>query len=144
MIVPLFFVNVANDYAALAFARGADFLSAFDKPQREALASLFLNLHDQIDLANMMFWGLWLIPYGLLVYRSRFLPRVLGVWLILACFAWLALSFTGFVFPAYSDKVYHLTKPLVLGEAVMMLWLAIVGAREKPRAVAADGGLATA
>ena len=131
MIVPLFFVNVANDCAALAFARGADFLSAFDKPQREALASLFLDLHDRIDVANMIFWGLWLIPYGLLVYRSRFLPRVLGVWLILACFAWLALSFTGFVFPAYSEKVYHLTKPLVLGEAVMMLWLAILGAKEK-------------
>ena len=144
MIVPLFFVNVANDYAALAFTRGADFLSAFDKPQREALASLFLDLHDRIDLANMVFWGLWLIPYGVLVYRSRFLPRVLGVWLILACFAWIALSFTAFLYPAYSHKVYQVTKPVVLGEAVTMLWLAIVGAREQRRGDNGDGGLATA
>ena len=131
MIVPLFFVNVINDAAALLFARGADFLQAFDKPQRDAFASLFLNLHHQLDLANMVFWGLWLVPYGLLVYRSRFLPRVLGAWLVLACFGWLALSVTGFVFPAYTHAVYKTTQPLVLGELVTMLWLVIVGARQK-------------
>ena len=131
MIVPLFFVNVVNDVAALLFARGADFLQAFDKPQRDAFASLFLELHHQLDLANMIFWGLWLVPYGLLVYRSRFLPRVLGAWLVLACFGWLALSVTGFRFPAYSDQVYKITQPLVLGELVTMLWLVIMGAKEK-------------
>src|SRR5215472_18726312 len=98
---------------------------------------LFLRLHHYGDMANQIFWGLWLIPFGLLVYRSRFLPRVLGAWLVIACFGWLALSFTGFLFPAYADKVYHVTKPLVLGEAVTMLWLAIVGAKEKLQAAAA-------
>ena len=79
----------------------------------------------------MIFWGLWLLPFGLLVYRSRFLPRFLGIWLMLACFAWLVLSFTGFFLPAYEDTVYTITQPVVLGEVVTMLWLAIMGANEQ-------------
>jgi hypothetical protein len=131
MPVPIFFVNMVTDAAALLFARGADFLSAFDKPQREAFTRLFLNLHHQLDLANMIFWGLWLLPFGLLVYRSRFLPRFLGVWLIVACFAWLALSFTGLLLPAYEGTVYTITQPLVFGEVATMLWLVIMGAKQQ-------------
>ena len=137
MPVPIFFVNMVTDAAALLFARGADFLSAFDKPQREAFATLFLNLHHQLDLANMIFWGLWLLPFGLLVYRSRFLPRFLGVWLMVACFAWLALSFTGLLVPAYEGTVYTITQPVVFGEVATMLWLVIMGAKERPLAAIA-------
>ena len=136
MQVPIFFVNTANDVAALLFARGADFLSVFDKPQRDAFARLFLNLHHQLDLANMMFAGLWLFPFGLLVYKSRFLPRFLGVWLMIACFAWLAFSFSGLLLPEYEDKVFALIQPFVLGEVATMLWLVIMGAREKRSAAA--------
>jgi len=131
MPVPIFFVNMVTDAAALLFARGADFLSVFDKPQREAFARVFLNLHHQLDLANMIFWGLWLLPFGLLVYRSRFLPRFLGVWLIVACFAWLALSFTGLLVPAYEGTVYTITQPVVFGEVATMLWLVIMGAKQQ-------------
>lgn len=131
MQVPIFFVNVANDVAALLFARGADFLSVFDKPQRDAFAKLFLNLHHQLDLANMMFAGLWLFPFGLLVYKSRFLPRLLGVWLMIACFAWLAFSLSGFLFPGSEDKVFSGIQPFTLGEVATMLWLVIMGAKEK-------------
>jgi hypothetical protein len=135
MVTPIFFVNTVNDAAALLFVRGGGYLSVFDKPQREALARLFLDLHHQLDLANEIFWGLWLIPYGLLVYKSRFLPRIFGVWLIIACFAYLALSFTGFLLPAYEDKVNYIAQPLLLGELATMLWLLIMGANEKPRDV---------
>lgn len=134
--VPIFFMNSVTDIAALLFARGADFLSIFDKPQRDAFAMLFLNLHHQADLANEIFWGLWLLPFGLLVYRSRFLPRFLGVFLVIACFAWLALSVTGFLAPQYEATAYKFTQPFALGEVVTMLWLAIMGAKE-PRLEAA-------
>jgi len=134
MVTPIFFVNTANDAAALLFARGADFLSVFDKPQRDAFAMLFLNLHHQLDLAINL-WGVWLIPFGLLVYRSRFLPRLLGVWLIVACFAYLALSFSGFLFPAYEDKVWRFAQPVLFAEVAIMLWLTIMGAKEKSLAV---------
>ena len=136
MQVPLFFVNTVNDAAALLFARGAGYLSVFDKPQRDAFARLFLDLHHQLDLANLIFAGLWLFPFGLLVYKSRFLPRFLGVWLMIACFTWLAFSFTGLLFPAYGDRAFSITQPIALGEVATMLWLVIMGAKEKRLAAA--------
>ena len=131
MQVPLFFFNSMNDAATLLFVRGAGSLSVFDKPQRDAFAMLFLDLHHHVNLANAIFWGLWLLPFGLLVYRSRFLPRFLGVWLMLACFVYLAFSVTGLLLPGDEDKVFTFGQPLVLGEVATMLWLAIVGAQER-------------
>ena len=128
MATPISFVNSANDIAALLFARG-DFLSVFDKAQREALVMLFLNLHHQLDLAWQLL-GVFFIPFGLLVYKSRFLPRILGVWLIVACFAYLALSSTGLLFPAYEDQVIKFAQPVLFAEVAMMLWLAIMGVSE--------------
>jgi hypothetical protein len=131
MQVPLFFVNSVTDVAALLFARGQGYLSVFDKPQRDAFAKLFLDLHHHLDLANAIFWGLWLIPLGLLVYRSRFLPRVLGVWLVIGCLGYLGFSFAGFMFPEYEDKAFTIGTPFRLGELAFMLWLLIMGARER-------------
>jgi hypothetical protein len=136
MQVPLFFVNVVNDYGALLFARGGDFLAVFDKPQRDAFVRVFLNLHHQLDMTNMMFAGLWLLPFGLLVYRSRFLPRFLGIWLMIGCFAWLAFCLNSFLHPGYDDKVFSLIQPFTFGEVATMLWLAILGARERRVAAA--------
>ena len=84
--LPIMFLNVLNEVAALTLFRGADFLSVFDKAQRDALAMLFLRLHHQEVAAAEVLWGLWLFPLAILVYRSRFLPRFLGVWLIIKGF----------------------------------------------------------
>src|SRR5947207_14872903 len=124
-----------NSIAALLLARGADFLSVFEKPQRDALAMLFLNLHGHGFGVCEIFWGLWLFPLGLLVYRSRFLPRFLGVWLTFAGFAWVILSLTGILLPQYQDKVNTYLQPAIVGEIAFMLWLLIKGA--KPQALAA-------
>jgi hypothetical protein len=110
------------------FARGADFLAVFDKPQRDALAMLFIRLHHQGVVANEIFWGLWLIPFGLLVYRSTFLPRVLGVWLIVNGLAYVAVSLSSLAFPQYQDEVGSIVFPALLGEVAIMLWLVIKGA----------------
>jgi hypothetical protein len=128
MVTPIYFLNTLNDAAALMLVHGADFLSAFDKPQRDALAKLFLRLHHHGVVANEIFWGLWLLPFGLLVYRSRFLPRILGVWLIINCFAYLAVSFTGLLFPQYEQMVFNSAFTAMLGEPAIMLWLVIKGA----------------
>src|SRR5213594_3464245 len=79
------FVNVVSDAGALMVARSgsADFLSVFDKPQRDALVLLFLRLHHHQIVAAEILWGLWLFPMGALTYKSRFLPRFIGVWLII-------------------------------------------------------------
>src|SRR2546426_12572675 len=65
------FFIVLNDAAALILVRGADFLFVFEEPQRDALAMLFLRMHDQEILAAEIFWGLWLFPLAILVYRTR-------------------------------------------------------------------------
>ncbi len=132
--VPIAFLNEVNSIAALVLVRGADFLSIFEKPQRDALAMLFLNLHHYGFVVAEIFWGLWLFPLGLLVYRSRFLPRFLGVWLILAGFAWVILSLTGILLPQYQNKVNTLSQPAMIGEIVFMFWLLIKGAKPKTAA----------
>src|SRR5229473_5353730 len=127
--VPIAFLNELNSIAALVLVRGADFLSIFEKPQRDALAMLFLNLHHHGFVVAEIFWGLWLFPLASLVYRSRFLPRFLGVWLALAGFAWVILSLTGVLLPQVQDKVDTYTQPAFFGEVAFMLWLLIKGAR---------------
>jgi hypothetical protein len=124
--IPIALVNELNSIAALVLVRGE---SVFEKPQRDALAMLFLNLHHHGFVVAEIFWGLWLFPLGLLVYRSRFLPRFLGVWLALAGIAWVILSLTGLLLPQYQNKVDTYSQPAFIGEIVFMLWLAIKGAQ---------------
>ena len=132
MVVPLFFADSVNDAGALMFASGADFLSVFDKPQRDAMVMLFVRLHDNLTWANALFWGLWLFPLAVLVYKSGFLPRLLGIWLFIAGFAWLAFSFTRIVTPQYEWVIDKIFNPASFGEIVFMFWLLIRGAKEVP------------
>ena len=95
---------------------------------------LFLNVHGYgFDVAGI-FWGLWLFPLGLLVYRSGFLPRILGVALMVNCFAFLITSLTSLVLPHYAALVHGWMRPFHFGEQVFMLWLLIMGAKPKPLA----------
>ena len=135
---PIYFVNVVSDAGALMVVRGGDFLSVFDKPQRDALAMLLLNLHEYQNTAAEILWGLWLFALAILVYRSRFLPRFLGVWLIIAGFAYLAMSFTGLLLPQYQNKVFIISQPALFGEIALMLWLVIKGAKPQPPETAAS------
>ena len=88
--VPIVFVNVLNEIAALVLVSGADFLSVFEKQELDAMAYLSLRLHQEGLVVASIFWGLWLFPYGLLVIRSGFIPRVLGVLLMIAGAGYLA------------------------------------------------------
>ena len=126
--IPIAFVNELNSIAVLILVRGASYLSVFDQLQRESLAMLFLNLHHHGFVVAELFWGLWLFPLALLVYRSRFLPRLLGVWLALAGLAWVILSLTGIVSPQSQDKLFVYAQPAFFGEIAFMLWLLIKGA----------------
>ena len=131
--IPISLVNVLNETAALTLIRGANFLSVFDKPQRDALAMLFLHLHFDGFMVAQIFWGLWLIPFGVLVYKSGFLPRILGVLLILACFGYLVNSLVGFgVLP--SGLASRVVGQLTICELPIILWLVTVGAKDQPLA----------
>jgi hypothetical protein len=128
------FLNTLNDIAGLTLFRGADFLAVFDKPQRDALGMLFIRLHSQGIFINEMFWGLWLFPFGLLVFRSGFLPRFIGVWLMINCFGYVALSITALFFPTYYGAAFQWSQPILFGELAIMLWLLIKGAKVRSQA----------
>ena len=135
----IYFIGVVCDFGALMAVRGADFLSVFDKPQRDALAMLFLRLRDDQNTAAEILWGVWLLPLAALVYRSRFLPRFLGVWLAINGIAYVIISLTGTLLPQYQEKVFNLSFPALLGEVALMLWLVIKGARPLEAATEAAG-----
>ncbi len=131
--VAIAFLIVLNEIAALALFRGADFLSVLDKPQRDAMAMLFLDLHRYGFVINGIFWGLWLFPFGVLVMRSALVPRILGILLIIACFSYLAGSLTDLLLPRYASVVGRIaTIPEGIGELSIMFWLLIAGAKDQP------------
>lgn len=129
MAIPIAFLNEVNAMAALELVRGTDFLQVFEKPQREALAMLFLSLHGYGFDVIEIFWGLWLFPLGLLVYRSGFIPRIFGVLLVANSFTFPVNSFASMLIPQYERIVSRCMMPLGFGELAFMFWLATVGAR---------------
>ena len=137
MPATIYLVNVVSDAGALTIAHGADFLSVFDKSQRDSLLMFLLHLHDHQNTAAEILWGVWLFPLAFLVYRSRFLPRFLGVWLFINGCAYVIMSFTGFLLPQYQDKEFLIFQPALVGELALMLWLLIKGAKPQPSSAAA-------
>lgn len=123
------FVSTLNCIAAGVFFRGDDFLNVFAEAQRNALGMLFIRLHSKAIFINELFWGLWLFPFGLLVFRSGFLPRWIGVWLMINCCAYLVLSPIALFAPTYYEAAFQYATPVLFGELAIMLWLLIKGAK---------------
>ena len=132
------FLNVLNHIAALTLFRGGDFLSVLDKPQRDVLGYFFMRMYSQGIVINELFWGLWLIPFGWLIIRSRFFPRILGVLLYINGLAYVVISLTSLILPSYADVVGRVWFPAQFGELIMMLWLVIKGAKVQPLHVPAQ------
>jgi Domain of unknown function (DUF4386) len=131
--VPISCVNALNQVAILKLLSGGDFLSVFNKEQVDALVMMFVRLHGSGNLIAEIFWGLWLAPFGVLVFRSGFLPRILGVLLMISCIAYVAVSVTALLSPAYSQMISGFMMPIAgLGELAIMLWLVIMGAKDQP------------
>jgi hypothetical protein len=127
LIVPIAMLNELNQFAILLLLHGADSLRVFTPDQLHALVSLFLNLHDNgIKIAGI-FWGLWLFPYGFLVFKSSFLPRFIGVLLMIGCFGYLIQSFAGFLSPNLEVYTALLSALTSSGELLLPLWLLIKG-----------------
>jgi hypothetical protein len=127
--VSIGFANLFNKFAPLILLSGADYLAPFTRPQLDALALAFLSLNSIGNTVAQAFWGLWLFPFGILVIRSGFLPRPLGILLELSAFVLLTSSVTSMVLPAYEHAVSQAMTPLSVGELPMVFWLLIKGAR---------------
>ncbi len=131
--VTISFAFMLYNIAALVLFQGGGYLAVFSDAQRNALGLLFLHLDSQGNFVNEIFWGLWLIPFGVLVMRSRFLPWFLGLWLNVNGATYLALSFTALLFPNHYGAAYHLAMPLLFGEIAIALWLLIKGVKVRAK-----------
>ncbi|MBU0560298.1 MAG: DUF4386 domain-containing protein [Bacteroidetes bacterium] len=125
--IPVLFIMEAFNITSLMILKG-EILKTFEPSQRQDLAMLFLKINDYGALTLEMFWGLWLIPFGHLVYKSGFIPRIFGILLIIAGIAYMNASFASILFPSYSAFVNQPTLLLVaIGEISITLWLLIKG-----------------
>ncbi|MEW6411873.1 MAG: DUF4386 domain-containing protein [Candidatus Zixiibacteriota bacterium] len=127
--IPQAFASQLLQLGSLELVRGADFVSVLDKSQRDVLAMLCIHVNSLGTHLAEMFWGIWLFPLGLLVIRSGFLPRFLGLWLIINGVAYVVMSITGLIVPQYYETVSKFALPALTGEVAFMLWLLIGGAK---------------
>lgn len=122
LAVPIAMLNELMQLAVIQFLNNADYLKVFPNDQLQALAYLFLRLHSQGFLIAQIFWGLWLLPMGYLVFKSGFLPRILGILLMIGCSGYVIESFAAFL--GYNVSIIFFTS---WGELVLLLWLLIKG-----------------
>ena len=121
---PIVLLTEFTQLGALHLLSGADYLTVFTTAQLQALAYLFLRLHSYGVNIAFIISGLWLLPLGYLVFKSGFLPKILGVLLIIGGFGYLIDVFAGFLFPASNLSIGLLTG---LSEIFFILWLLIKG-----------------
>jgi hypothetical protein len=124
--VPIAMLSGLNLTAALLLSSRADYLTAFAPGQLQALVPLFLDLHEQGVFIAQIFWGLWLFPLGYLVFKSGYIPRLLGVLLIIGGFGYLIDCLIVFLIPSLDVTVSLFT---FWGEVLLPLWLLIKGVK---------------
>ena len=128
--VPISYLNVLNDLAALTFARGPEFLSAvFDQRQLDALVLFFLRLHNHGFILAQIFWGLWLFPFGIVIMRSGFIPRLVGIFAIMAGCGYVISSCASLFLPIYAGVIGQFAMILEAGE-LALIWMLIWGAKD--------------
>ncbi|WP_034060110.1 DUF4386 domain-containing protein [Lacinutrix jangbogonensis] len=128
--VPISFLNILNLVAAQMFVGGAEFLEVFETSQLNSLALVFLNLYEFGIAVVGIFWGLWLFPFGMLIIKSKFIPKIIGIFLTIGCFAYLIDSFSSILFPEYKESISAIIMiPLAIGEFSTILWLLIKGVK---------------
>ncbi len=112
--VPIAMLNEVNYFAVLA---------SLGNGERVAL---FLELHEYGVIIAQIFWGVWLFPLGYLVYKSGFIPKIIGVLLMIACFGYVIDSFMIFL---DVDMGIVLSEFTFVGELALVLWLLIKGVK---------------
>ena len=136
--VAIWCISQLSELAALLLLSGADYLKVFQADQLQALAMLFLSLYQNGFMIAQLPLNLWLFPLGYLVFKSGFLPRILGILLIADGFAMLTWFFQFFFFPGYEVVSTVGLAVGLIAEGSLCFWLLIKGVKDrKPASVAA-------
>jgi len=122
--VPIAMLNTLNLFATQLLSSGSDYMTALSADQLHALVPFFLDLNEVGIYIAYIFWGLWLFPLGYLVFKSGFLPKVLGIYLMISCFGYLIDFVTFFLFPNFAVSINIFTG---WAELFMCLWLLVKG-----------------
>jgi hypothetical protein len=129
--VSVAFIYTLFQYVPILLLSSAGYLSAFNQAQLQTLSMVFFDMYKLgIQIAEIL-WGLWLIPLGILVYKSRFVPKVLSVLLIVGCFGHLLSFLSTFLFPDYSAFLAPIAETVMVGELPIFLWLLIKGVKDQ-------------
>jgi hypothetical protein len=130
--------SLLNLFASLLLLSGADYLKVFQPDQLQAQAMLFVSLRKSGAAIAQIPYGVWLFPLGYLVFKSGFLPKIVGILLIADCFGLLIYVFQYFLLPGYEVISYPCFVVSFVAELSLTLWLLIMGAKEQ-KLTLADG-----
>jgi len=132
--VPMVFLFETFNFTSLMIAKG-EILQTVQTEQKHTLVMLLLSMHDYGMMTLEIFWGLWLLPFGILVYKSQFIPRIFALCLLIGGIGWVSNSITFLLFPAYHPFISKFIMVIgAIGEFPIILWLLIVGVKvRKPQ-----------
>jgi hypothetical protein len=135
--VPIGLVSLSSRLDALSLVTDARYAAMLTPQQLQAEVLLPLGEYRSGLFITKLFWGLWLFPFGYLVFRSGFLPKILGILLMLGCVGYVVEVFGELLIPGYTESVVarFVGKPAAVGEIGTCLWLLVIGAR-RPRSTA--------
>lgn len=127
--VPLSLLNLNHKINVLTLISKADYLNVFSASELHTQVMLSLAYYNNGIESVTVFWGLWLLPFGYLVFKSGFLPKIFGVFLMAGCFGYLTNFVGDFLFQSYSDLGIStfVSLPGTIGEIGICLWLVIIG-----------------
>jgi len=126
--VPISFLNVLNELSALDFIHGG--ASGFTQSQVNTLVTMSLDLHSQGLVVDAIFWGLWLLPFGFLVYKSGFIPRILGIMAGINGITWIVGSLAILLSLPFANLAPVIVV-IPFGEPIMIAWLLLKGVSVK-------------
>lgn len=123
-------MNLLNEFSSLQFLSDVGYRKAFEAGQLQAQAMHSYNLYlHGYEIANV-FFALWLLPLGLLVYKSRFIPKILGILLVVGGCGLFLEVFIHFLFPSFTGVTTIILIPQTIAEFSFLAWILIRGINE--------------
>lgn len=134
MTVAVAVVNQLNNFAALLVLSQVDYLKVFTPEQLNALSMIFLRLNNSGQGLLEIFWTPYFFSFGLLIIKSKYLPRILGILLMVMSVGYAINIFEKFLIPQFHPVMFtRLAMTLgALGGIPTIFWLLIKGAKVQP------------
>jgi hypothetical protein len=127
--VPISFVTILNKFSVVTLMNKSDYAQKLGQTELQTQVMLSLENYNNGAQLSQIFWGLWLLPFGYLVYKSGFLPKILGLFLMAGCFGYMIIFFGGFLYSGFNKTIISEIAgfPAAIGEIGICLWLLIMG-----------------